>query len=450
MNYKYFNLSIIIQVILIALTPLAYLWAKNQDYMLVTTYSLIAVWILQIFYLIFFLKKTNRDLARFFQSFRYKDSTLVFDKNRSNKAFRELYDSINDIIYEYGKVKIKKEVEHHFFQNTIQHVGVGLIAFNNNGDIKLCNKATCKLFNISKIINVEELNNVKEGISNLLIKLKPGYQKLIKLLINEEIIQLSVKATEFKIEEENIKLVSFQNIKTELEQGEVDAWQKLIRVLTHEIMNSVSPITLLSSSLINLYETDGKPKTVHEIDNSIIDNSLLGMRTINKRSKGLSAFVESYKSITKIPQPKYTEIKIKEFLNFVEVLFKNDFISNNISFSVEIIPEELILTADEKLIEQVIINLIKNSIFWLQKNAENKIIKLKVYKTENNINIEIIDNGSGIQPELIDDIFIPFFSTKENGSGIGLSLSRQIMRLHSGIIKVVSKPNIETVFTLKF
>ena len=336
-----------------------------------------------------------------------------------------------------------------FYNNTIQHIGIGILAFNENGDIKICNKAFKNLFNIKNISNISILEKIQTGLSSVVREIRSGKQELIKIVINNEILQISIKSEEFIIEEEKIKLVSFQNIKSEIEHGEVELWQKLIRILSHEILNSVSPVTLLSTSLINMFEDDEKPMPAENIDDKTVETTLLGLETIRKRSKGLSRFVEDYRDLTRLSPPQFTNIMVKNIFNQLEVLFNEDLKSKNIKLFTKVVPENINLMADEKLIEQMLINLIKNSIQALE-NTKKAVINIVCRMVENELVILVSDNGAGITDEIKNDIFIPFFSTKEKGSGIGLSLSRQIMRMHEGSISVISEPGVKTVFTLRF
>jgi signal transduction histidine kinase len=213
-------------------------------------------------------------------------------------------------------------------------------------------------------------------------------------------------------------------------------------------MNSVSPITLTSAGIINMFEKEGSPRNANEIDNTLIDNTLLGLHAIRKRSKGLANFVENYRSITHLPQPNYSIFGIHGLLEHLEALLADECVANQITFTREIVPHDLQLMADEKLVEQVLLNLLRNAIQALTDSIDKKI-KFTAQRNEDHIFISVADNGKGIPPEIMDTIFVPFFTTKPNGSGIGLTLSREIMKLHGGYIKVASEPG-ATVFTLVF
>jgi two-component system nitrogen regulation sensor histidine kinase NtrY len=362
---------------------------------------------------------------------------------------KKLYRELNTIINEISTVRSEKESEHQYFQNTVKHISTGIIAFDENGKVEICNNSALELLNLNNLTHITDTEKTKTGISDMFKNIKSGTTKLLKLVINNDIVQLSIKAADFKIKDRNIKLLSLQNIKTEIDQSEVDAWQKLIRVLTHEIMNSVSPIKLLSGSLIEMFEENNKIKTINDIDNETIENSVLGLKTIRKRSTGLSSFVETYKSLTQIPKAKFLEFKVIHLFDHINTLLKHDLEQKNILFEIKCEPINLNLYADEKLIEQVLINLIKNASEAFS-NTYNPIIRLSAEIINDIVQIKVKDNGPGISSDVLDNIFIPFFTTKEKGSGIGLSLSRQIMLLHGGNISVKSKPDIETTFILTF
>ncbi len=447
MTFNRFNLGIVFQVLLIALSTSLLIWTFSLEFMLITRYSLMLIWIIQVLALIHYVQKTNRDLNRFLQSIKFNDTTVKFNKNIKG-PFQELYEGFDEIIDAFGKLKIEKEEEYHFFQTTIQHVGVGIIAFDQMGQIKLCNKAANELLDFPDFINVSALDKIKAGLGVNLLNLKPNIPELIKLNIKNELKQISIHATIIKIDDKNIKLVSFQDINNEIEHGEMDAWQKLIRIMTHEILNSVSPITLLSSGLINNIKPKEGQTQKADLDQDKIDELLQGLNVINNRSKGLSDFVEDYRSSMQIPSPQFKEINLRKLFINIETLFCEDFKNKNINFSSNV-SEEINILADQKLIEQALINLINNSIYF-SAQTNNPEILLDAETKGQKVSISVTDNGKGIEQSIIDQIFIPFFSTKEKGSGIGLSLSRQIMRMHKGHISVQSTPQQITKFSLTF
>jgi two-component system nitrogen regulation sensor histidine kinase NtrY len=402
--------------------------------------------------MIYKLNKTNRDLTGFFAAVQNDDSSIIYERLAPDKNFRNLYRSFDEINNRIRKLKIESVTRNQYLQNVVDHVGVGLLSFDDNDNIDILNSSTRHLFRITGVKKLNRLEEISKSLPVLLKELKPGEQKLIKIRTEDELLQLAVKASIFKMEERKIKLISFQNIKNELEEKELESWQKLIRILTHEIMNSISPISSTIKT-IKGFLTDSdfkKTKSVNNIKQELIDDSVKGLSIIEERSDGLVDFVEKFRSLTLLPKPVFKQFLIEELFENIKLLMAKELNKNRIKLEIQVVPDSLAITADKKLVEQILINLINNSIQAFD-NIENPKIILKAYHLSNkNPIIQVIDNGKGISDENIDRVFIPFFTTKKKGSGIGLSLSREIMRLHSGRIRVRSVPQKETIFTLEF
>ncbi len=275
---------------------------------------------------------------------------------------------------------------------------------------------------------------------------------MIKVITKQSVLFLSLKLSIFKSEKETLSLLSIQNIRVELEQNELDSWQKLIRVLTHEISNSISPITSLANTTKKYFvrKDTGSIMKIDELDDALLHKTVDSLDTIETTGRGLIDFVGKYRSLTALPQPKYEEFQIRALFDKLQTLLIEEADSNAIVLEFKSSPNTLELTADFSLLEMVLINLVKNAFQAFGISKESKV-QVSAYKNiENRVVITVKDNGAGIPSDIIDDIFIPFYTTKNSGSGIGLSLSRQIMRLHSGNITVSSIPNETTVFSLVF
>jgi two-component system nitrogen regulation sensor histidine kinase NtrY len=446
MNSSLFNIRVTIHAVLLAITSALFVWTLSKDYLLVTRFSLGLLWIFEIFLLIYYVNKTNRDLLIFLQSFEFQDDTLTFNKNKK-LPFKPLYKEFNRIIENFRNVKLEKEMEQQYFQYSIKHVDTGLISVDEHGKVELYNEAAKRLLHLEYVQNIQAFDRIKEGLADQFRNLTPGKQGMVKLVREHEILSLSIRAAEFKLQEKHIKLISLQNIKNELDEQELDSWQKLIRVLTHEIINSVSPITLLSSTLVKMFEVDGQPRKLSEIEQEQIENALKGLQAIHKRSKGLSRFVDSYKSLSKIPEPVIGIVSVEELFEHILMLMKKDLETHDIQINSAVTPINLKINADEKLIEQVLINLVKNAI-EAGKDENDFKIELNAFEEKGNVKIKISDNGPGISSEVIDNIFMPFFTTKKEGSGIGLSLSKQILRRHGGNLEVLSTEGTGATFTV--
>ncbi|MGH7455696.1 MAG: sensor histidine kinase, partial [bacterium] len=353
----------------------------------------------------------------------------------------------NEVIEQFRRARSEKEEHFRYLQTVVQHVGIGLIAFGQDGEVSLINTAAKRLLHIPHLKNIKTLEAFSKPLVETLFKLRSGEKALIKADDRNDILQLAIYATEFKLREQQFTLVSLQNIQSELEEKEMEAWQNLIRVLTHEIMNSVTPIASLASTVNDLLDTQ---KPDQKISGESITDMQGALRTIQKRSEGLLHFVDAYRTLTKVPRPNFKIFSIAELFGQVQQLLHAHVAEKAIDFRAIVKPESLELTADAELIEQVLINLLLNAIHALDGKPGGSIKLLAAMDERGRTIIQVADNGPGIVPEVLDKIFIPFFTTKPNGSGIGLSLSRQIMRLHRGAISARSEPNVETVFTLRF
>jgi two-component system nitrogen regulation sensor histidine kinase NtrY len=330
------------------------------------------------------------------------------------------------------------------------HVGIGLIVFKENGAVDIFNSAARKLMRTNRIQNIEELRDVSDEIVECFKKLKTGGQALLRLKIGEDIIQLSIYAIELTLRGEHVKLISLQNIQNELEEKEMEAWQNLVRVLTHEIMNSVTPISSLSATI----EEELKPYIQEDFNQPLTQDQLndihLSLLTISKRSEGLIQFVKEFRSLTSIPKPRPSQILVRSLIDEITLLHRKELTENKIQVYTHVYPEDLTISADKGMIEQVLINLLKNAIQSFDECNDRKIeIKASINEKARTI-LSIEDNGVGIDPEALEKIFIPFFTTKKHGSGIGLSLSRQIMREHKGSLTVKSTVGVGTKFLVKF
>jgi len=447
MVYNRFSIVVSIQILLITLTGFVVVWSFTRDYLIVSRLTFIVLWLLQIYILIRYANKTNRTLRTFLEAIKHSD--FIREKTGKVESFSQLNITYNEIIDLIRETKIQKESQDFYFRHILSHVGTGIITFNDLNRIELINQAAKDILNISKARILSDLDLVHKGLSDKILNMRANKQDLFKLYVNNELLRIAVLSGEFLIREKKIRLVAFQNINSELAKEELDAWQKLIRVLTHEIMNSVTPMKTLTNTVIRMFEINGQKKDISELDNNIISDALLGLHTIENRNSGLLNFIEQYRSITKVPKPTIAVIKLYDLFNNTRILLRKELEKNDVKFNIEISAENLRLKADEKLLEQVLINLINNSIVALV-NVKDRYIGLSAIESPVNIIIRISDNGRGISEELMDNIFIPFFTTREKGSGIGLSLSRQIMEVHDGSITVRSVPGKVTIFSLRF
>ena len=451
MSFKNFRFNLTVRILILAVTMFLFFYFISSEFFIAPVIISLTI-IFQITSLIRYVDKTNRELTSFLESIRFSEFTRTFHIEGMGSSFIDLNKAFNEVIEDFQKVRSEKEEHFHYLQTIVQNIDVSLIAYRSDGNIELINKAAKKLFQVTSLKNIKGLEPLSHELVETLLNIRPGENKLMRVNDEEDILQLAIYATTIKIKDKVIILSTIKNIQNVLEEQETEAWQKLIRVLTHEIMNSITPIASLSSTLNNILDDYTTPD---KTENKKVENASLGeikeaLQTINKRSTGLLHFVNTYRNLTRIPKPNFKVCRVSEIFKHIQKLMEEEIQRSHIQFVVRSDPENMNITADEQLIEQVLINLIKNSIYALN-NKKNGIIQLTGFLNKRGrVTMQVVDNGPGILDDVLDKIFIPFFTTKQSGSGIGLSLSKQILRLHNGSITAFSVPDKETIFTLSF
>lgn len=453
--FKSFRFGIIIRMLLLAATLLVlmYLFLETQYYVSMAILSLIIVG--QIIALIKHLERTNILLTRFLEAIRYSDFTGAFRNHGLGSNFDELNKAFTQVIDKFKEERSKKEESIRYLETVVQHIGIGLVCFNRKGKVILLNTAAKRLFKVATLRTLDSLKNISEQLYKTVKQQKGGNRSLIRVTIKNETLQLAMHATEFRMRDEAYKLVSFQNIHTELEEKEMEAWQNLTQVLAHEIMNSITPISSLSGTVkMLLDERIGKEKETVELNTETIEDVTDALNTISNRSQGLMRFVNSYRDFTQIPEPKFEQFSALEALKRTASLMKSQAEETGTTISIECDPESLELTADPHLVEQVLINLVKNAIRVLSDTGNGQIYLKGEIGESGRAVIHIHDNGPGVKKAMMEKIFIPFYTVggngKSKGSGIGLSLSRQIMRLHGGSLILNSEKGKGSTFTMRF
>jgi nitrogen fixation/metabolism regulation signal transduction histidine kinase len=390
-----------------------------------------------------FVDYINKELANFLESINYSDFSSHYDFSKLGKSFQLVSDQFNKVLEKFKETRSEKEESLSYLRTVVQHVGVGLISFDAQGEVEFINKAAKGILHINALKNISALNSINPNLGDFIKKMGIRKKVTYKLLSGGESTQILIYSTDFRMRGQLYRLVALQNIQSEIEETEIEAWQKIIRVLTHEIMNSITPISSLASTLKNLLVELKAP------DTETIEDISSAVNTIQKRSEGLMSFVDKYRSITKIPKPNRHVFSVAALYQRIKILMDSALTGRNIKFNVDVNPSHLEINADSDLIEQVLINMLNNSIHSLS-GCENGIVTLSAFiDDQSHALLKITDNGPGISEENIERVFIPFFTTKKEGSGIGLSLSQQIVRAHNGRIFVTSKPNEETMFTIR-
>jgi len=445
---KKFYINILIRITLILVNSLLIIPFLTKDEKLFTIIALLVSLIIQTYLLIKYINRFNREVANFFSALRTNDASYAFHDKAFPYISKEFRANIEYIKNELFNITEQKQIEQSYLRTLIESSRTGIISINENGKVDIINKSALITLNLLNLSNIKALENTHPALYYFIKNSSAKEEeKMINIKTNSKSIPLSVRISEFKQRQDKFKLITFQNIESELSEKELLSWHKLIRVLTHEINNTISPISSLADSLEKMYINENNIITSKEITDSIIEKSYEGLQLISKRGKSLVHFVNSYKTIASLKKLDIESVKVIELFYNLELLMKNELKKKNIKIEIKVSPIDLEIKADKKYMEQIAINLIKNSI----EAIDNKkgIISLQASKAENDkVMMQFIDNGKGIDSEIIDQIFVPFFTTKETGSGIGLSLARQIIQLHGGIISVNSEPG-NTIFTIK-
>jgi PAS domain S-box-containing protein len=455
MIYKRFYLVIVAYLACIILITMAFAFSVGKD----LVYSIISLFILVILTVSFgfWLNITNKKLAFFFSAVRNEDTSLIFTEGVGFANEKLLNKSLNELNTKLKNAKINIELQEKFYKSIMERINTGIISFSNNGVVEFTNPEIKRMFGFDQISHINRLKNIDPKLVELLEKIESGEQKRINVKVNHYLLSLSVHAQTIIMQNREVKIVTLQDIKSELDMHEMDSWQKLIRILNHEIMNSVAPITSLSSTLSGFYKSCEGQRSPEHITPKIISDTIRGLNIIEDHGKGLIHFVESYRSLTQLPKPEFTRVNIKEFYERIIILINSYYDSDSKmnmirpGITATVIPDDLTIMADDKLLAQVFINVIKNSVEAFGKSKQGDAISINAEKSpDGRIILTVQDNGPGMDVETVEKIFVPFFTTKESGSGIGLSLSRQIIRIHNGNITCDSTPGIGTTISMIF
>jgi two-component system nitrogen regulation sensor histidine kinase NtrY len=447
-GFKSFPTRVAIRIIFLGITMALFNYMITKPNMFFAALLTSVVIIIQLVEIFRFVSQTNRKLTRFLESVKYSDFISGFTSdNKLGRSFKDLNEAFNEVLEAFRKARSEKEEHWQYLNSVVQQVRTGILSFDIDGNVQLINTNAKRFMGVTNLKNLKELIHLNPKLYHSINSSQPGKSELYK---GSNELYLTIQATELRIRAVDVKLVTLQNIQPELQKQELEAWQNLTRVLRHEIMNSITPISSLTSTLREILDHDMVKKTAHyELQEEGAEDLREGLSTIENRSRGLIKFIDAYREYTSLPKPKMSTVRIKDLIEKVAQLMKPELKKTKIDFHYSFSSEYLTIQADVEMIEQVLINLLKNAIEALGE-TENPKLELVGRVDENAIKIEVIDNGPGIIKEALEHIFVPFYTTKRTGSGIGLSLSRQIMQMHNGSLSVDSEPDVRTVFTMKF
>ncbi len=382
----------------------------------------------------------NQQIADFLMSIRYDDFTRTYSQQTQGDPYYKLFAEFNAISDKFRDLRSQNEADRQLMQLVLENVDTGIFCLDKSGKVLLANKALKGLFHKSYFPDLTAFKHIDPALHETLETLPIGERIVQKVVVNDEVVQVAIRHFALKNKEDEISLYTFFNLSGELSSEEIKSYHKLISILSHEIMNSVTPIASLSQSAAGMLKS---------ADPDNMDDIAQAMEVIQKRSTGLLTFTENYRKLTKIPQVQLQHIHLEPFLSQILTLFKHE-VPKRVQLDLQFFRPNLQITGDPTLLEQVVINLIKNALEAVQENPDGKVLIVADRDEQQRTLIRISDNGQGIAEENLEQIFVPFFTTKPTGSGIGLSLARQIMRQHQGDIQVVSEVGKGTILTLIF
>lgn len=447
MIFKRYQLLIITRIVLLvaSITGFAFLLVKNYYTFSAGVFVLI---LFQVLELIRFINKNNEELEQFVESIHYRDFSRHFDVKNAPVPVKDLRKGFNEINSTFKLISRERETQYQYLQKILELVDTGILSYQvESGEISWMNESFKRMMGIPYLKTIHSLERRNAQLYAELLNLKSGEQKVVKASDDKSIFKVLVVATTFQTEGKLYKLVAFQNVNEALDENEAEAWKKLLSVMTHEIMNSIAPISSLADTLKNRLQQSPKDLQGKSIATEDLE---IGIETIRRRSEGLLKFAETYRNLNKITTPSLKKVYVRDLFENLHQLMQPTLDEKNIELDIILKDPDLSLMVDTNLIEQVLINLVVNAIEAVKEKQERKI-QLSAYITPNNkALIKVADNGGGIPDDVIDKIFVPFFSTRKTGSGIGLSLCKQIMMLHKGNIQVQSVLGEGTAFTLMF
>ncbi len=444
---KRLELRIILRVLLLFITLFAtsFILIKGwHTYLIIIT----PVIIYQLIELYRFQHKSQEEIQQFVESVHYRDFSRYFDVKHAPSELQPMREGFNQINSTFKIISKEKETQYQYLQKILELVETGILSYENeSGEVMWMNESLKQMLQLPYLKTIHSLAKRDNDLYNDIVVLKPGDGKVTKAHLEKGSFKVLLSATAFQTEGKKFKLIAFQNISEALDESESQAWQRLLGVMTHEIMNSVAPISSLADTLKNRLEKlvvnmTNKSASVHDLE--------LGIDTIKRRSEGLLKFAETYRNLNKITTLNLKKIYVRDLFESLYQLMQPTLEQKNIEMDIVLKDTDLVVNADTNLIEQVLINLVVNAIEVVKDRDEPRIILSASILNNKKVVVKVTDNGVGMTEEVMDKIFIPFFSTKKNGSGIGLSLCKQIMMLHKGNIHVQSKEGEGTAFTLQF
>jgi nitrogen fixation/metabolism regulation signal transduction histidine kinase len=448
MGFKSFRAQVAIRVLLLGALILVGAWGWGNTEWQATPIVCAVLAVLLLLELLRYVESVNRELAGFLQFVAHHDFSVRLPLADKGAVFRELEDAYTVLTKEYRNLNLQRAANHQYLESVIEHVSIALVCFDDEtGAVKLMNQEAQELFKVPHLASIKSFRRIDASLPALIASLPDGGRALISVTIADEPLQLALYATKFQLLVNQYRLVSFQNIADELEQREIDYSQKLIKILRHEIMNSVTPILSLTKWLGSRF---GDPPDDASGDRVLTSEERTDLArsvaSIESRGGGLLRFVQAYGTLANLPRPNVSDVNVAALFERVRTLMAPT-IPGELLIDTD---SDLTVRADPQQIEQVLINLVKNAGEALAGSDYGRVVLRGSHDQRGRVMLQVIDNGPGIPEDQVEDIFVPFFTTKKGGSGVGLSVSRQLMVLNRGSLNVKTVAGRGSEFTLRF
>ncbi|MFN2457943.1 MAG: PAS domain-containing sensor histidine kinase [Chitinophagaceae bacterium] len=446
MKFRKFEFNILLRVLLLFITLAASSFFLVREWY-VYLILLFPVIVYQVIEFNRFQRKTHEELSQFVEAVHYRDFSRYFDVKHAPAELQPLREGFNEINTTFKLISKEKETQYQYVQKILELVDTGILSYDmESNDIIWMNESLKKMLQLPYLKTIHSLSKRDKILYLDIVALKPGENRITTAHLEKEVFKILMSATAFQTDGRKYKLIAFQNVNDALDETESKAWQKLLSVMTHEIMNSIAPISSLAETLKKRLQSPASQTN----DASSVEDLEIGIDTIKRRSEGLLKFAETYRNLNKITKLNLQKVYVRELFANIHQLMQPTFEQKNVELEIILRDTELTLQADASLLEQVLINLVVNAIEAVKDKPSSKIVLSAEQTLTNKVVIKVADNGSGMPEEMLDKIFIPFFTTKKSGSGIGLSLCKQIVLLHKGTIQVQSKEGHGSVFSMQF
>lgn len=450
MGFRHFSLRIGLRIALLTLGLVAWISLFILPGYPTLQLILTGVVLVQLYEIVRFVSKTNAELTRFLDAVRYADYGQRFHMHDLGVGFDALGEAFTEIVTRFQVERSQREEELRHLKALTEHVPVPLLSLHSDGKVELHNNAARRLFGSARITRVEDFATFGEDLSRQVIEVGPGERRLAVFEFDGLEQKLTISATEIVIAGNMEKLVSLHNIQSELDGVQLQAWQDLVRVLTHEIMNSITPVASLAKTATELVDDAAlKIADYPEVLEELADVKS-AVETVARRSDGLMQFVQSYRRLTRLPPPRQQQIQLTKLLANLEQLVDAPWKEQGIALSTRVEPSSLRLHADADMVEQVLLNLLQNAEQVLAGCENPRVDIVGFLNRQGHVTLEISDNGPGVSADIASKIFVPFFTTKREGSGVGLALTRQVMLAHGGTATLGESENGGAKFTLTF